>query len=110
MGIGGAQEGVLAAAALRGIGGQIQGRFIVRSVEDETKIQDLGVSDSKKIFSCNEMAYGNVTFAATGITYGPMLEGIRITKSDVITHSLVARSKTGTLRYIKGHHQVSDEE
>ena len=110
MGIGGAQEGVLAAAALRGIGGQIQGRFIVRSVEDETIIQDLGVSDSKKIFSCNEMAYGNVTFAATGITYGPMLEGIRITKSDVITHSLVARSKTGTLRYIKGHHQVSDEE
>ena len=56
------------------------------------------------------MAYGNVTFAATGITYGPMLEGIRITKSDVITHSLVARSKTGTLRYIKGLHQVSDEE
>ena len=106
MGIGGAQEGVLAAAALRGMGGQMQGRLVVRNAEEESKAIELGFNDLNRKFVCEEMAYGNITFAATGVTYGPLLEGVHISNELAITHSLVVRSQTKTLRYIKGYHPL----
>ena len=106
MGIGGAQEGVLAAAALRGIGGQMQGRLVVSNAQSQVLAETNGIDDISKKFSCEDMAHGDITFAATGITYGSMLEGVRITKDGMVTDSLVVQSKSKILRYIKGFHKL----
>ncbi len=104
LGSGGAPEGVLAAAALRCIGGQLQGRLLY---EDDTQIErarSMGITDPNRIYTVEDMARGNVMFAATGVTNGPMLRGVRHFQSGAITHSIVMRSKSGTVRYIEAHH------
>ncbi|HWX48087.1 MAG TPA: class II fructose-bisphosphatase [Roseomonas sp.] len=107
LGSGGAPEGVLAAAALRCIGGQMQGRLLY---EDDTQIaraKEMGLSDPHRKFGVQDMARGEVMFAATGVTGGPMLHGVRRSGTRAYTHSIVMRSKTGTVRYIEGHHNFS---
>ena len=104
LGIGGAPQGVLAAAALRGVGGQMQGRLVFRNNDQKTEAQRLGIEDLERKYATEDMASGNVTFAATGVTYSDMLEGVRHVPGGAITHSMVLRSTTGTLRFIEGHH------
>ena len=104
LGIGGAPQGVLAAAALRGVGGQMQGRLVFRNNDDRAEAQAVGIVDQKRKYGTEDMASGNVTFAATGVTYSDMLEGVRHVPGGAVTHSMVLRSKTGTLRFIEGHH------
>ncbi len=104
MGLGGAPEGVLAAAALRCLGGQMQGRL---SYEDEAQVQrarGMGVSDPRRKYSVEEMAKGDVMFAATGVTSGALLNGVRRFGHGAYTHSMVMRSKSGTVRYIEANH------
>jgi fructose-1,6-bisphosphatase II / sedoheptulose-1,7-bisphosphatase len=107
MGIGGAQQGVLAAAALRGVNGQMQGRLLVRNPDERSAIAGSGIADPDRKYSVGEMASGHVTFAATGVTYGPMLDGVKLTPNGAITRSLVMRSQTGTIRYIEGRHNFA---
>ena len=104
LGIGGAPQGVLAAAALRGVGGQMQGRLVFRNNDQRTEAKRLGIEDLERKYATEDMASGNVTFAATGVTYSDMLEGVRHVPGGAITHSMVLRSTTGTLRFIEGHH------
>jgi len=104
LGIGGAPQGVLAAAALRGVGGQMQGRLVFRNNDQRTEAQRLGIEDLERKYATEDMASGNVTFGATGVTYSDMLEGVRHVPGGAITHSMVLRSTTGTLRFIEGHH------
>ncbi|WP_337876005.1 class II fructose-bisphosphatase [Elioraea sp.] len=107
MGSGGAPEGVLAAAALRCIGGQIQGRLLFRNDEERKRAAKWGITDLNRKYSTEEMARGDVMFAATGVTNGAMLRGVRRFGSGAITHSLVMRSKSGTVRYIEAHHNFT---
>ncbi|WP_043363534.1 class II fructose-bisphosphatase [Belnapia sp. F-4-1] len=104
IGSGGAPEGVLAAAALRCIGGQLQGRLLFENDEQVERARGMGVTDPNRKYSVEEMAQGEVMFAATGVTTGPMLRGVRRTAHGAITHSMVMRSKSGTVRYVEGHH------
>jgi len=107
IGWGGAPEGVLAAAALRCIGGQMQGRLIYEDDAQRERAKSMGISDPDRILQVEDMARGDVMFSATGVTTGAMLRGVRRTGSGAITHSIVMRSKTGTVRYIEGHHNFS---
>jgi fructose-1,6-bisphosphatase II / sedoheptulose-1,7-bisphosphatase len=104
LGAGGAPEGVLAAAALRCIGGQMQGRLVYENDEQIARAIAMGHADPRRKFACAEMARGNVMFAATGVTTGPMLNGVRRFGQGAITHSIVMRSKSGTVRYVEAHH------
>ncbi|UFN49789.1 class II fructose-bisphosphatase [Roseomonas sp. OT10] len=104
MGSGGAPEGVLAAAAFRCIGGQLQGRLLYEDDSQVERAKAMGILDPHKKFSTHEMARGDVIFAATGVTTGAFLRGVRKTGQGAVTHSIVMRSKTGTVRYIEGHH------
>jgi fructose-1,6-bisphosphatase II / sedoheptulose-1,7-bisphosphatase len=107
LGSGGAPEGVLAAAALRCIGGQMQGRLMF---EDDTQIERarrMGVSDPKHKYGIAEMAKGDVMFAATGVTSGAMLRGVRRSGAGAVTQSIVMRSKSGTVRIIEAHHNFA---
>lgn len=107
LGIGGAPQGVLAAAGLRGFGGQIQGRLFARRDEDRILAKEMGIDDFDRIYDETDLAAGNVTFAATGVTYGAMLSGVRNTQGGAMSHSLVVRSLTGTHRYIEAHHDFT---
>ena len=104
VGVGGAPEGVLAAAALRCIGGQMQGRLIFRSSEERQRAERLGITDFDRKYELNELAGGEVMFAATGVTSGTMLKGVRRFRNGAKTHSMIMRSKTGTVRYIEAEH------
>ena len=107
LGSGGAPEGVLSAAALRCIGGQMQGKLLF---EDEAQIErarTMGITDPNRIYTIEEMAKGDVMFAATGVTSGPMLNGVRRVGHGAVTHSIVMRSKSGTVRYIEAHHNFA---
>ncbi len=104
MGIGGAPEGVLAAAALQCTGGQMQGRLIFAEDEERERAKRMGITDFDKKYSLDELASGDVMFAATGVTSGPMLEGVRIYKDYATTNSIIMRSKTATVRTIKAEH------
>jgi fructose-1,6-bisphosphatase II / sedoheptulose-1,7-bisphosphatase len=104
IGSGGAPEGVLAAAGLRCIGGQMQGRLIFRNEDEKTRARRLGITDFSRKYGLLDLARGNVMFAATGVTTGSMLKGVRRFSGGAETHSLVMRSKTGTVRYITGEH------
>lgn len=104
LGIGGAPEGVLAAAALRCIGGQMQGRLVFRNDEERRRAHNCGIEDFDRKYNMEELARGDVIFAATGVTDGGLLEGIRRSGSGLTSHSVVMRSKTGTVRWIKAHH------
>lgn len=104
LGSGGAPEGVLAAAALRCTGGQMQGRLLFENEEQIERARGMGCSDPQRKYELEDMAKGNVMFAATGVTTGTMLRGVRRFHSGAVTHSIVMRSKSGTVRYIEGHH------
>jgi fructose-1,6-bisphosphatase II / sedoheptulose-1,7-bisphosphatase len=103
-GIGGAPEGVLAAAALRCIGGQMQGRLVITRDEQVERAYRMGISDIKRKYQLEEMACGDVLFAATGVTDGNFLQGVRFGRERITTHTVVMRSSTGTVRYIKAQH------
>ncbi len=107
MGVGGAPEGVLAAAALRCTGGQMQGRLVFRNDEERKRAVKLGVDDLSRKYDLGEMAKGEVMFAATGVTDGSMLRGVRRANASVSTESLVMRSKTGTVRVISAEHNLT---
>lgn len=104
MGIGGAPEGVLAAAALQCIGGFMQGRLLFRNDDEKQRGTRAGITDLNRLYDLNDLAHGNVMFAATGVTSGAMLEGVRRFGNGAYTHSVVMRSKSGTVRYIEAHH------
>jgi len=104
VGSGGAPEGVLAAAALRCIGGQFQGRLLFRNDDEKARAARWGITDLNKKYSLTELAKGNVMFAATGVTDGAMLKGVRRFPGGAVTHSVIMRSKSGTVRYIEAHH------
>ncbi|MCW5774395.1 MAG: class II fructose-bisphosphatase [Rhodospirillaceae bacterium] len=104
LGSGGAPEGVLAAAALRCIGGQMQGRLLFRNDDERGRARSLGIADLNKIYTLMDLAGGDVMFAATGVTDGSMLEGVRRYGKGAKTNSIVMRSSTGTVRLIEAHH------
>lgn len=104
IGSGGAPEGVLAAAALRCIGGQMQGRLLFRNDDEKSRARKWGVTDLNRKYGMLDMAKGDVMFAATGVTNGSMLKGVRRFAGGAETHSLVMRSKTGTVRYVEAVH------
>jgi len=105
MGTGGAPEGVLAAAALRCIGGQMQGRLQLNTEEKIERAAKMGISDPNKVYSMEEMARGDVLFAATGVTDGNLLSGVKFGRDSIQTHTIVMRSSSRTVREIKAHHQ-----
>jgi fructose-1,6-bisphosphatase II / sedoheptulose-1,7-bisphosphatase len=104
MGVGGAQEGVLAAAALACIGGQIQGRLVAANEQQRARARTAGIHDIGRKYHIRDMVTGDLSFAATGITDGSLLEGVRFTKEAVFTHTLVMRASTRTVRWIKTEH------
>jgi len=105
MGIGGAPEGVLAAAALRCIGGQMQGRLVINSDEQRERAKRMGIENIDQKFDMTDMARGDVLFAATGVTDGNLLAGVRFGRQSITTHTVVMRSSSGTVRWIKAEHQ-----
>ena len=105
MGIGGAPEGVLAAAALKCMGGDMQGRLIFTTQEEKDRAPGMGISDLDKVYSCEELAAGDVFFAATGVTNGDLLNGVRYYSGGAETHTIVMRSKSRTVRFIQTRHQ-----
>ncbi len=107
LGIGGADQGILAAAALRCAGGQIEGRLLVRDKDDQQLISKYGIEDVSKIYTLNDMIAGDVSFAATGVTDGYLLEGVRKAASKAWTQSMVMRASTGSLRLIDTMHNCS---
>ncbi|MBB44255.1 MAG: fructose-bisphosphatase class II [Rhodospirillaceae bacterium] len=104
MGSGGAPEGVLAAAALRCIGGQMQGRLIFRNDDERERAHRCGIEDFDRKYCLHDLAHGNVMFAATGVTNGNMVSGVRRFKDGAETQSVVMRSQTGTVRFISTTH------
>jgi len=105
MGIGGAPEGVLAAAALRCMGGEMQGRLWPENDEDVARAKALGVDDVHKLLMMDDLVSSDdVFFAATGITEGPLLRGVTFTSKGALTHTVVIRGKTGTVRFIEARH------
>ena len=107
MGIGGAPEGVLAAAALRSIGGQMQGKLIFAGDEDKNRALRMGIKDLNRTYQLEDLAKGDVMFAATGVTDGSMLRGVRRFQGGATTHSIVMRSKTGTVRVVEANHNFT---
>ena len=105
MGIGGAPEGVLAAAALRCIGGQMQGRLQLNTKEKIERAAKMGVKDPNKVYTMEEMAKGDVLFAATGVTDGNLLSGVKFAKNYIQTDTIVMRSHSGTIRNMIARHQ-----
>ena len=104
LGIGGAPEGVLAAAALRCVGGEFQGRLAPRNDEEVDRAKQMGVADIKKKFKLDDLAAGDVMFAATGVTDGDYLQGVHFFPGGATTQSVVMRSKTKTIRVINATH------
>jgi fructose-1,6-bisphosphatase II / sedoheptulose-1,7-bisphosphatase len=104
LGAGGAPEGVLAAAALRCIGGHMQGRLIFRNDDEKARAARCGIVDYNRKYGLFDLAKGDVMFAATGVTSGAMLQGVRRFAGGALTHSLVMRSKSGTVRIIEARH------
>ncbi|MBV9332232.1 MAG: class II fructose-bisphosphatase [Alphaproteobacteria bacterium] len=107
LGQGGAPEGVLAAAALRCVGGQIQTRLVFRNDEERKRAQRLGIADFNRKYLLHDLASGDVIFAATGVTDGSMLDGVHRSGSHISTESIVMRSATGTVRWVKARHTVA---
>jgi fructose-1,6-bisphosphatase II / sedoheptulose-1,7-bisphosphatase len=105
LGTGGAPEGVLAASALRCTGGQMQGRLILDTPEKVERAARMGVADPKRLYKAEDMARGDVLFAATGVTDGNMLAGVKFGRNFITTHTIVLRSSSRTVREIKARHQ-----
>jgi len=104
MGTGGAPEGVISAAALRCVGGDLQGRLLFRNDKERERAKAMGIGDLDRVYTAEDLAGGSVMFAATGVTNGDFLKGVRFTGDGARTHSVVMRSKSGTLRYIETEH------
>jgi fructose-1,6-bisphosphatase II / sedoheptulose-1,7-bisphosphatase len=107
LGSGGAPEGVLSAAALRCVGGQMQGKLLFEDEAQFARAQTMGITDANRIYTITDMAKGDVMFAATGVTSGQMLRGVQREGKGAITHSIVMRSKSGTVRYVEAHHNFA---
>ena len=107
VGSGGAPEGVLAAAALRCIGGFMQGRLLFRNEDEKNRARKLGIKDLNRKYALFDLAKGEVMFAATGVTDGSMLRGVRRFAGGAVTHSMVMRSKSGTVRLIEATHNFA---
>jgi fructose-1,6-bisphosphatase II / sedoheptulose-1,7-bisphosphatase len=106
MGSGGAPEGVLAAAALRCVGGQFKGRLIFRNDDEKARARKWGIEDLNKVYDLTELAKGDCIFAATGVTDGSLLAGVkRLKGGGMTTESIVMRASTGTVRWVKGEHR-----
>ncbi len=104
MGIGGAPEGVIAAAAIRCVGGDMQGRLVPRNNDEIERAKKMGIKDISKVYTLEELAGGDVMFAATGVTDGDFLKGVRFFSGGATTHSVVMRSRSRTIRYIQATH------
>ena len=104
MGSGGAPEGVLAAAALRCVGGQIQGRLLFRNDAEIARARRWGIDDLDRIYALEDMAKGDCIFAATGVTDGSLLEGVHRRKNCITTESIVMRASSGTVRRVSAEH------
>jgi fructose-1,6-bisphosphatase II / sedoheptulose-1,7-bisphosphatase len=107
LGSGGAPEGVLAAAALRCIGGQMQGRLLFRNDDERGRATRIGITDLNRKYELLDLAKGNVMFAATGVTKGYLLDGVRFYGESAKTSSIVMRSKSGTVRVIEATHHFN---
>jgi fructose-1,6-bisphosphatase II / sedoheptulose-1,7-bisphosphatase len=105
MGSGGAPEGVLAAAALRCVGGQIQGRLVFRNDDERARAKRWGIDDLDRIYRLEDMAKGDCIFAATGVTDGSLLDGVKVRRNSVTTESIVMRASSGTVRRVRGEHR-----
>jgi fructose-1,6-bisphosphatase II / sedoheptulose-1,7-bisphosphatase len=105
LGSGGAPEGVLAAAALRCIGGQMQARLIIDTEALRERTLKMGIKDPKKIYHIEDMVKGDCLFAATGVTSGAMLDGVKFGKDVIETDTVVMRSVTGTVRRVRAEHR-----
>ena len=108
LGVGGAPEGVLAAAAQRCIGGQMQGRLILDTDEKRARAERMGIDDPSRIYNTEDMASGDVLFSATGVTDGNLLDGVKFGHGVTTTHTIVTRSHTGTQRWVRTRHQVGE--
>jgi fructose-1,6-bisphosphatase II / sedoheptulose-1,7-bisphosphatase len=109
MGIGGAPEGVLAAAALRCIGGQMQCRLLLDTAQKRERAAKMGIKDPRKKYEIKDMVKGDCLFAATGVTDGSMLRGVRFRNDIIKTETVVMRSVTGTVRWIRAEHRQHDK-
>jgi fructose-1,6-bisphosphatase II / sedoheptulose-1,7-bisphosphatase len=106
MGSGGAPEGVLAAAALRCVGGQFNGRLLFRNEDEKARARKWGIEDLGKIYQLEELAKGDCIFAATGVTDGSLLSGVKHRRGGIMTtESVVMRASSGTVRWVKGEHR-----
>ncbi|MDB5689882.1 MAG: fructose 1,6-bisphosphatase [Sphingomonas bacterium] len=106
MGCGGAPEGVLAAAALRCIGGQFQGRLLFRNDDERARARKWGIDDLDRVYQLEELAKGDVIFAATGVTDGSLLKGVKLRRDGVMTtETVVMRASSGTIRWVRGEHR-----
>ena len=106
MGSGGAPEGVLACAALRCVGGQFKGRLLFRNDDERARARKWGIDDLDKQYDLKEVARGDCIFAATGVTDGSLLEGVKRRKGKMTTESVVMRASSGTVRWVKGEHRL----
>jgi fructose-1,6-bisphosphatase II / sedoheptulose-1,7-bisphosphatase len=109
LGIGGAPEGVLAAAALRCTGGQMQTRLVVDTDEKRERVARMGISDPRRKYQIEDMVRGDCLFAATGVTDGPMLAGVKFGNGVIETETVVMRSYSGTVRWIRAEHRLLDK-
>ncbi|HTI30551.1 MAG TPA: class II fructose-bisphosphatase [Sphingomonas sp.] len=109
MGSGGAPEGVLAAAALRCVGGQFKGRLLFRNDDERGRARKWGIEDLDHIYDLEELAKGDCIFAATGVTDGSLLDGVKRMKDGLMTtHTVVMRASSGTVRWVRGEHRKRD--
>ena len=107
MGVGGAPEGVLAAAALQCIGGQMQTRLVINNEDEKIRAEKIGIKDLNKKYSLDELAHGDIIFSATGVTEGTMVRGVRTNQNKYVTHSLVLRTGESSSQYIETYHDIS---
>jgi len=107
MGSGGAPEGVLACAALRCVGGQFNGKLLFRNEDERARARKWGITDLDRIYVLEDLAKGDCIFAATGVTDGSLLEGVKVRRDGkMTTESVVMRASSGTVRWVKGEHRV----
>ena len=107
MGVGGAPEGVLAAAALQCIGGQMQTRLVINYEDEKIRAEKIGIKDLNIKYSLDELAHGDIIFSATGVTEGTMVRGVRTNQNKYVTHSLVLRTGESSSQYIETYHDIS---
>ncbi|MDR7076872.1 fructose-1,6-bisphosphatase/sedoheptulose 1,7-bisphosphatase-like protein [Neobacillus niacini] len=110
LGSGGAPEGVIAAAALKSLGGDFQGKLIQQTEEEKIRLNKMGITDFNKVLLMDDIVKGDdAYFAATGVTNGELLRGVQYKGKIGTTHSVVMRAKTGTVRFIEGQHSLEQK-